>query len=90
MQGGSGQIATRALFYFIAFVLLIIGINDVTEQLKDGDNFSWPLPIFLFGLGGVIPIILFLYPHLFSNENSGSSSDDNFESQDDGGFGSGD
>ena len=69
------QSVIRGIVYIISFVLLIVGIINVMEQLKLGDEISWPLPIIFICFGVGLPIMLFAYPDMFTSETEGGNAE---------------
>lgn len=85
------QSATRAIFFVFSFVLLMIGIIDVAQQVKLGEEIQWRVPLLFFGFGTGIPVVLFSFPDMFKLESiadgSHDSSDDHVSLGGDGGDG---
>jgi len=83
------QSATRGIFFVFSFILLVIGLVDVVQQLKLDEEFQWRVPLIFFGFGAGIPTVLFLNPDLFRPESDTSmghdSSDDHGSYGGDGG-----
>ncbi len=81
------QTATRGIFFFIGFILFMYGVIDIVEQLKDGGEIKWGIPIIFLGFGVGIPSVLFSFPDMFNSESDGCSSgeSDDYSSGDCGG-----
>ena len=69
----------------------MIGIIDVAQQVKLGEEIQWRVPLLFIGFGTGIPVVLFSFPDTFKLESIADgghdSSDDHVLSGGDGGDG---
>ena len=61
--------APRTILYLSGFILLAVGLVDIVQQLKAGDDLHWQMPLLFLGFGAGIPAVLFASPNLFDHES---------------------
>ena len=67
---------TRGIAIFLGFVCVLVGLIDLAEQHKLGEELQWRVSIIIIGFGVGLPIIFIpISKSLESNELSGDSSD---------------
>ena len=86
------QSATRGALIFIAVIFLTVGAINLVGQIRDGEEIRIILPIICFGIGFGLPVILLIYPDMFSSESleSGENESDDTSNFYDGSGGVGD
>ena len=62
------QSATRAIFFLMTALLLIVGLMDLAEQHRLGEELRWRVPLIFICLGGGGLFIFFAAPNMFSTE----------------------
>ena len=86
------QSAIRSALFFIAIIFIAVGAISLAGQIRDGEEIRIILSIICFGIGFGLPVILLIYPDMFSGESleSGEPESDGTSSYFGGNDGAGD
>jgi hypothetical protein len=64
---------TRGAAIFFGFVCVLIGLIDLVEQHKLGEELQWRVPIIIIGLGVGLPIVFIPISHWLESSDSAGS-----------------
>ncbi len=80
--------ATQGVAIFLGLICILVGLIDLAEQYKLGEDLQWRAPIIIIGLGVGLPIIFIPISKSFESSDSSDSESDSSDFDD--GDGSGD
>ena len=74
--------ATQGMFLILSAILFIMGLSDLAEQYKSGEELRWIYPIILIGFGAGIPIVIIPLAEYLGEPESDHSDGDYLSSYD--------
>jgi len=81
--------ATQGMFLILSAILLVLGLSDLAEQYKQGEELKWIYPLVLIGCGAGLPLVIFpisAYLEDSSFQDSESENVSSYDTNSDGGF----
>ncbi len=74
--------AVQGMFLILSTILFIMGLSDLVEQYKSGEELRWVYPMILLGFGAGIPTVIIPLAEYLDKPESDNSNHDYHSSND--------